>query len=263
MVDSCGRKGKRYKPCRKHPIQIPKPYATSRKRKSSESRARKMTWNSRNWPFTKRRTRLDLPAPMSPRSTWEIHQIDREPNKSAITETHRHLSEKRKNTRSDRRVEIERRRNLTHQLRIYVVVAHGSHGRPAAETMRSQRSQAKGSSVPPGAKAGRRRRRGEAGKTSESAKAEGRWSPRRSCQRIKSRWFCGSIWTPVVLVPHEKTPFRRLWSSRTPSPRSHRPISSDPGLWMSHVERRERHPGQGSWSFPSLRHSRAFVPLFN
>nr|ACL53336.1 unknown [Zea mays] len=28
------------------------------------------SWNSTNWPFTNRRTRLDLPAPTSPRRTW-------------------------------------------------------------------------------------------------------------------------------------------------------------------------------------------------
>lgn len=35
----------------------------------------KVTWNSRNWPLTKRKTRLDFPAPISPRRTWWKNRV--------------------------------------------------------------------------------------------------------------------------------------------------------------------------------------------
>ena len=41
-------------------------------------RSHKRAWKSKNWPFTNRSTRLDLPAPMSPSSTCDAGEASSE-----------------------------------------------------------------------------------------------------------------------------------------------------------------------------------------
>ena len=69
------------------------------------------TWNSTNCPLTKRKTRLDFPAPTSPRRTWKIFQksistnhqnrrpicsmLNKHDQKTKRVETHFHILEKR------------------------------------------------------------------------------------------------------------------------------------------------------------------------
>lgn len=65
IVDSCGFTPQfEHKQHRNPNPQIKKPWVWKRWDQKS-------TWNSRNWPLTNRRTRLDFPAPMSPNNTWD------------------------------------------------------------------------------------------------------------------------------------------------------------------------------------------------
>lgn len=80
---------------------------SKQRNQNNEKLVRKITWNSRNWPLTKRKTRLDFPAPISPRRTWWK------------TESEGAINRNQKNRGN--------RKAWTHQFSIEIVVPDRSH----------------------------------------------------------------------------------------------------------------------------------------